>query len=300
MLSAPRRGHRRERAARCAFGFDAGSGALADSRHGEGDDHRRRQRRVHPQHPRRPLRVPRAARHARDRAARHRRRTARATRNAQRASWSSGSAPATASPRTPTGAPAFDGADYLDQRDPGRRVRGDPHRLRDPEEVRAPPDDRRHDRHRRHHARPPHDPRDGRDGRRDGRALPRRAPAQLHEPDGDGAVGGLGRVEPSRPPTSSACATASATRTRSSRRRSAFPRTTVAFLTAGFNHQCFVYVFRDRETGEDLYPRLREIVDADPEGLGRRVRVELFRRFGYFPTECVRAFERVRAVVPAP
>jgi alpha-galactosidase len=26
-------------------------------------------------------------------------------------------------------------------------------------------------------------------------------------------------------------------------------------------------------------------VDADPEGLGRRVRVELFRRFGYFPTE---------------
>ena len=27
------------------------------------------------------------------------------------------------------------------------------------------------------------------------------------------------------------------------------------------------------------------IVEADPEGLGRRVRVELFRRFGYFPTE---------------
>jgi alpha-galactosidase len=46
-----------------------------------------------------------------------------------------------------------------------------------------------------------------------------------------------------------------------------------------------VYVFRDRETGEDLYPRLREIVEADPEGLGRRVRVELFKRFGFFPTE---------------
>ena len=39
------------------------------------------------------------------------------------------------------------------------------------------------------------------------------------------------------------------------------------------------------ETGEDLYPRLRAIVEADPEGLGRRVRVEIFRRFGYFPTE---------------
>jgi alpha-galactosidase len=59
----------------------------------------------------------------------------------------------------------------------------------------------------------------------------------------------------------------------------------IEFRTAGFNHQCFVYVFRDRESGEDLYPRLREIVEADREGLGRRVRVELFERFGYFPTE---------------
>jgi alpha-galactosidase len=63
------------------------------------------------------------------------------------------------------------------------------------------------------------------------------------------------------------------------------PQERVAFRTAGFNHQCFVYVFRDRETGEDLYPRLRQVVDADPEGLGRRARVEVFRRFGYFPTE---------------
>ncbi|HUL86033.1 MAG TPA: alpha-glucosidase/alpha-galactosidase [Actinomycetota bacterium] len=63
------------------------------------------------------------------------------------------------------------------------------------------------------------------------------------------------------------------------------PEERVAFRTAGFNHQCFVYTFADRETGEDLYPRLRRIVEDDPEGLGRRVRVELFRRFGYFPTE---------------
>jgi alpha-galactosidase len=63
------------------------------------------------------------------------------------------------------------------------------------------------------------------------------------------------------------------------------PEERIAFRTAGFNHQCFVYVFRDRETDEDLYPRLREIVEADPEGLGRRARVEVFRRFGYFPTE---------------
>ena len=63
------------------------------------------------------------------------------------------------------------------------------------------------------------------------------------------------------------------------------PEAQVEFRTAGFNHQCFVYVFRDRASGDDLYPRLREIVAADPEGLGRRVRVEIFKRFGYFPTE---------------
>ena len=36
------------------------------------------------------------------------------------------------------------------------------------------------------------------------------------------------------------------------------PERDVAFRTAGFNHQCFVLLFRHRGTGEDLYPRLRE------------------------------------------
>src|SRR5258708_23426540 len=63
------------------------------------------------------------------------------------------------------------------------------------------------------------------------------------------------------------------------------PEEDVAFRTAGFNHQCFVLRSRDRGTGEDVYPRLREVIESDPEGLGRRVRVEIFRRFGYFPTE---------------
>jgi alpha-galactosidase len=56
----------------------------------------------------------------------------------------------------------------------------------------------------------------------------------------------------------------------------------VDFLTAGFNHQAFVLRFT--HGGEDLYPRLREVIDSDP-ALQRRVRVEIFRRFGYFPTE---------------
>jgi alpha-galactosidase len=60
------------------------------------------------------------------------------------------------------------------------------------------------------------------------------------------------------------------------------PQEEIEYLTAGFNHQAFVLTFR--HDGQDLYPRLREVVDADPD-LQRRVRVELFRRFGYFPTE---------------
>ncbi len=56
----------------------------------------------------------------------------------------------------------------------------------------------------------------------------------------------------------------------------------VTFLTAGFNHQAFVLRFEHE--GRDLYPQLRAVIDADPQ-LRRRVRVEIFRRFGYFPTE---------------
>jgi alpha-galactosidase len=56
----------------------------------------------------------------------------------------------------------------------------------------------------------------------------------------------------------------------------------VRFLTAGFNHQAFVLRFE--QDGHSLYPRLTEVVNESPE-LQRRVRVELFRRFGYFPTE---------------
>ena len=56
----------------------------------------------------------------------------------------------------------------------------------------------------------------------------------------------------------------------------------VRFLTAGFNHQAFVLRFE--QDGESLYPRLAEVIDASPE-LQRRVRVEIYRRFGYFPTE---------------
>jgi alpha-galactosidase len=56
----------------------------------------------------------------------------------------------------------------------------------------------------------------------------------------------------------------------------------VRFTTAGFNHQAFVLRFE--QDGESLYPRLASVIDSSPE-LRRRVRVEIYRRFGYFPTE---------------
>src|SRR5262245_18540446 len=56
----------------------------------------------------------------------------------------------------------------------------------------------------------------------------------------------------------------------------------VDFMTAGFNHQAFVLRFE--QDGRDLYPMLRDVIDDDRE-LQRRLRVEIFRRFGYFPTE---------------
>lgn len=54
------------------------------------------------------------------------------------------------------------------------------------------------------------------------------------------------------------------------------------YRAAGVNHQAWLLEW-DHE-GESLYPRLRETIRRDP-GLERRVRVEIFRRLGYYPTE---------------
>jgi alpha-galactosidase len=54
------------------------------------------------------------------------------------------------------------------------------------------------------------------------------------------------------------------------------------YLAAGVNHQAWLLEWsRD---GVDLYPKLRETISADP-GLERRVRVEMYRRLGFYPTE---------------
>lgn len=60
------------------------------------------------------------------------------------------------------------------------------------------------------------------------------------------------------------------------------PPEEVTFLSAGVNHQAFL--LRLERDGEDLYPRLDARIARD-EDLRRRVRVEIYRRFGYYPTE---------------
>ncbi len=60
------------------------------------------------------------------------------------------------------------------------------------------------------------------------------------------------------------------------------PEDEVTFLVAGVNHQAFILRFEHR--GESLYPRLDARIEADPE-LQRRVRVALYRRLGFYPTE---------------
>lgn len=55
-----------------------------------------------------------------------------------------------------------------------------------------------------------------------------------------------------------------------------------SYWSAGVNHQA--WLLRWERDGEDLYPLLDARIDADPELL-RRVRVDMYRRIGYYPTE---------------
>ncbi len=60
------------------------------------------------------------------------------------------------------------------------------------------------------------------------------------------------------------------------------PLAEVSFVGAGINHQSFI--LRLERDGEDLYPLVDAAIARDPE-LQRRVRVDMYRRLGYFPTE---------------
>src|SRR3954447_4389902 len=60
------------------------------------------------------------------------------------------------------------------------------------------------------------------------------------------------------------------------------PLDEVSYWSAGVNHQG--WVLRWERGGQDLYPLLDEWIAADPE-LRRRVRVDMYRRLGFYPTE---------------
>jgi alpha-galactosidase len=61
------------------------------------------------------------------------------------------------------------------------------------------------------------------------------------------------------------------------------PHQEVDHVSAGINHLAFMLTLRHR--GEDLYPRLRAVVDEGRIPEDDLVRAELFRRLGYYPTE---------------
>lgn len=60
------------------------------------------------------------------------------------------------------------------------------------------------------------------------------------------------------------------------------PHEEIDYTGAGVNHQAWLLQFEHR--GESLYPRLDELLERDVS-LRRRVRMDMYRRLGYFPTE---------------
>jgi alpha-galactosidase len=60
------------------------------------------------------------------------------------------------------------------------------------------------------------------------------------------------------------------------------PLDEIDYTGAGVNHQAWLLRFEHR--GESLYPRLDDLLEREPE-LRRRVRMDMYRRLGYFPTE---------------
>lgn len=61
----------------------------------------------------------------------------------------------------------------------------------------------------------------------------------------------------------------------------------ISYLCAGVNHVAFYQRFERRVNGhvEDLYPRIRQVLDEGRVPDWNRVRYEMFKRLGYFVTE---------------
>src|SRR5690606_32714851 len=57
----------------------------------------------------------------------------------------------------------------------------------------------------------------------------------------------------------------------------------INYVVGGINHMAFYLKFE--RNGEDLYPRIRQVLEEGRQPETNRVRYELFKRFGYFVTE---------------
>ena len=66
----------------------------------------------------------------------------------------------------------------------------------------------------------------------------------------------------------------------------------ISYLCAGINHMAFYLRFERRlpDGREDLYPRIRQVIEENRVPDWNRVRYEMFRHFGYFVTESCEHF----------
>lgn len=63
------------------------------------------------------------------------------------------------------------------------------------------------------------------------------------------------------------------------------PYDDINYVVAGINHMAFYLSFTHKHTGEDLYPRIKQVVTDGRIPDWNRVRYDMFTRLGYFVTE---------------
>jgi alpha-galactosidase len=63
------------------------------------------------------------------------------------------------------------------------------------------------------------------------------------------------------------------------------PVENVTYHVAGINHVAFFLKYAHKHTGEDLYPRIQQVIDEGRVPETNRVRYDMFQRLGYFVTE---------------
>jgi alpha-galactosidase len=63
------------------------------------------------------------------------------------------------------------------------------------------------------------------------------------------------------------------------------PYEDINYLVAGINHMAFYLKFENKHTGEDLYPKIRQVLESGKAPDYNLVRYDMFKRLGYFVTE---------------